>query len=179
MNRCEFWCWVGLSSVLTRFEFRRWFDLSSVLNRFEFRCWIGGLLVGLGVGFFWVWWVMVGCSVWVWWVVVVSGGRLFSGICCLWWMVMVSNFFVVVSVVVVSSSFDLGVFSFWWVCGYGYLIGRLNKRVWPIYRYGFHKKVEKLSDEKLSEVCQMGGYRKVGYFKWWVMSDENWVRRDE
>ena len=31
--------------------------------------------------------------------------------------------------VVVSSSFDLGVFSFWWVCGYGYLIGRLNKRV--------------------------------------------------
>ena len=23
------------------------------------------------------------------------------------------------------------------------------------------------------------GFRELGYFKWWVMSDENWVRSDE
>ena len=55
----------------------------------------------------------------------------------------------------------------------------VNRRVWPLYRNGSHKKVEKLSDEKVSEVCQTGGYRKLGYFKWWVMSDENWARSDE
>ena len=32
--------------------------------------------------------------------------------------------------------------------------------------HGSNKKVEKLSDEKLSEVCQTGGYRKLGHFKW-------------
>ena len=54
----------------------------------------------------------------------------------------------------------------------------VNRRVWPLYRNGSHKKVEKLSNEKVSEVCQMGGYRKLGYLndEWWVISDENWVR---
>ena len=63
---------------------------------------------------------------------------------------------------------------------------RLNRKVWPIYKYRSHKKVEKLSDKKLSEVCQTDGYRKLRYFKWWVMNDEwwvmsgeNWVRSDE
>ena len=90
MNRCEFWCWVGLSSVLTRFEFRRWFGLSSVLNRVEFRCWIGGLLVGLGVG-------------------LVSGGGEWRKAFFLDLLFVVNGdgeyFFVVVSVVVVA----------WWV----------------------------------------------------------------
>ena len=27
-------------------------------------------------------------------------------------------------------------------------------------------------------MCQTGGYRKFGYFKLWVTSDENWVRSD-
>ena len=34
-----------------------------------------------------------------------------------------------------------------------------------VLKRGSHKKVEKLSDEKLSEVCQTDGYRKLGYFK--------------
>ena len=46
--------------------------------------------------------------------------------------------------------------------------------LWPSYKYGAHKKLKNLSDDKLSEVCQMGGYKKLGYFKWWVMSDEWW-----
>ena len=56
-------------------------------------------------------------------------------------------FFVVVSVVVVGSSSDLGFvffFFFWWVCGYGYLIGRLNKKVRLIYKYRSHKKSRKI-----------------------------------
>ena len=55
----------------------------------------------------------------------------------------------------------------------------VNRMVWPLYRNWSHKKVEKLSGEKVSEVCQTGGYRKLGYFKWWAMNDENWVRSDE
>ena len=59
-------------------------------------------------------------------------------------------------------------------------VGRLTTLVWPSYRYRSHKKKKKsVSDEKLSEVCQTGGIRKLWYFKWWVMSDENWVRSDE
>ena len=58
-------------------------------------------------------------------------------------------------------------------------VGRLIASIWLSYRYGSHKNQKSVSDEKLSEVCQTGGIRKLGYFKWWVMSDENWVRSDE
>ena len=50
--------------------------------------------------------------------------------------------------------------------------GMLNKRVWPLSRYGSHKKVENLSDDKLSDGAKQTLYRELGYFKWWVMSDE-------
>ena len=50
--------------------------------------------------------------------------------------------------------------------------GMLNKRVWPLSRYGSHKKVENLSDDKLSDGAKQTSYRELGYFKWWVMSDE-------
>ena len=55
---------------------------------------------------------------------------------------------------------------------YGYLISRLNRRVWPIYRYGAHKQLKNLSDDKLSDGAKRVGCRELGYFKWWVMSDK-------
>ena len=58
-------------------------------------------------------------------------------------------------------------------------VGRLIASIWPSYRYGSHKNQRSVSDEKLSEVCQTGGIRKFEYFKWWMMSDENWARSDE
>ena len=56
--------------------------------------------------------------------------------------------------------------------------GRLIASIWLSYRYGSHKNQKSVSDEKLSEVCQTGGIRKFGYFKWWVMSDE-WRKLNE
>ena len=57
--------------------------------------------------------------------------------------------------------------------------GMLNRRVWPLYRYGSHKKVENLTNDKLSNSAKQTSYKEFGYFKWWVMSDENWVMSDE
>ena len=28
-------------------------------------------------------------------------------------------------------------------------------------------------------MLQMGGYKKFGYFKWWVISNENWMKSDK
>ena len=36
-----------------------------------------------------------------------------------------------------------------------------------------------LSDDKLSDGAKRVGCRELGYFKWWVMSDGNWVRSDK
>ena len=36
-----------------------------------------------------------------------------------------------------------------------------------------------LSDDKLSASSKQTLCRVMEYFKWWVMSDENWVRSDE
>ena len=36
-----------------------------------------------------------------------------------------------------------------------------------------------LSDDKLSASSKQTLCRVMEYFKWWVMSDENWVRNDE
>ena len=184
LNQSEFQCWIGVSFGVESVEFGVDSVWVLVLNRSEF-----------GVESVWIfvlnWWVacrfgcgfFLGFGEWWWWWAVEG---FFFGICCLWWMVMVSFFlgwwvqwwWVAVSIWV------LYFFFFWvWVCGYWCLMDRLNWKVWPIYRYESHKKIEKLSDEKLSKVCRTGGYRKLGYFKWWVMSDkwrklsEKWWRK--
>ena len=46
-------------------------------------------------------------------------------------------------------------------------------------RYGSHKKVEIFKWWKLKTVSKRVGCSELGYFKWWVMSDEWWVMSDE
>ena len=41
-----------------------------------------------------------------------------------------------------------------------------------VLRYGSHKKLKYLSDVKWKQCAKRVGFRKLGYFKWWVMSDE-------
>ena len=59
--------------------------------------------------------------------------------------------------------------------------GKKKKKVKdaPSYKYRAHKKLKILSDDKLSDSAKWVGCRELGYFKWWVISDENWVRIDE
>ena len=46
-------------------------------------------------------------------------------------------------------------------------------------KYGSHKKVEIFEWCELKKMCQMGGYRKLGYFKWLVIINEWWVKKIE
>ena len=43
--------------------------------------------------------------------------------------------------------------------------GRLTALLRPSYKYAVHKKLKILSDDKLSDVCQTGGYKKLRYFE--------------
>ena len=60
-----------------------------------------------------------------------------------------------------------------------YEVGRLTILTDMVLRQRVPQTVENLSDEKIKTCAKRVGYRKLGYFKWWVMSDENWVRSDE
>ena len=44
----------------------------------------------------------------------------------------------------------------------------------PSYRYGTHKQLKILSDCAKWVAC-----RELGYFKWWLMNDENWIMSDK
>ena len=123
----------------------------SVLNRSEFRCWVGWvrcwLVLSFDVESIWVWcWIdlnfgveSVGClPVWVW-VFSGFGEQWWVGRCgfgeCWWWAV--EGFFLGF---VVCGGWWWWVFFFWWwvavsiwvlflffwVCGYGYLIGGME-----------------------------------------------------
>ena len=52
--------------------------------------------------------------------------------------------------------------------------GRLTKLLDMVLRYGSHRKYKKLSDEKLKICAKQVGYKKLGYFKWWVMGNKWW-----
>ena len=54
-----------------------------------------------------------------------------------------------------------------------------NVKATPSYRYGAYKQLKNLSDDKLSDGAKRVRCRELRYFKWWVMSDENWARSDE
>ena len=44
---------------------------------------------------------------------------------------------------------------------------------------GTHKTIEIIEWCELKTVAKQVGIRKLGYFKWWMMNNENWVRSDE
>ena len=43
----------------------------------------------------------------------------------------------------------------------------------PSYSYGAHKQMKILSDDKLSDGAKRVKCKELGYFKWWVMNNEN------
>ena len=63
----------------------------------------------------------------------------------------------------------------WWGMGFE---GRLNKRVLTNLQAWVPQKVEKIEGREAKNAKQVR-YKKLGYFKWWVMSDKNWVRGDK
>ena len=58
-------------------------------------------------------------------------------------------------------------------------VGPAEERSDLVIRYGSHKKVEIFDWWKLKTVSKWVGRKELGYFKWCMMSDKNWVRSDE
>ena len=93
-----------------------------------------------------------------------------------------SFFFFSLGSVIFFSLFFFFFFFQWvrwvWVLG---VEGKKKKKVKaaPSDRYGAYKQLKNIKWWQVSNGAKWVGCRELGYFKWWVISVENWVRIDE